>query len=65
MALNKHGVRADNHHAEPQIEYADCSQGWMKGGKVIADLMPDYLHPSGPGVHCRHVHPFVPIAFNI
>ena len=39
------------YHRFAQIQYADCSQGWMKNGKVIADLMPDYLHPSGPGVH--------------
>jgi len=42
-------LRANDQHVHLQIEYADCSQGWMKGGKVIEDLMPDYLHPSGPG----------------
>ena len=33
----------------PQVHYVDCGEPYVKEGKVVADLMPDFLHPNGPG----------------
>ena len=32
-----------------QVHYVDCGEPYVKEGKVVTDLMPDFLHPNGPG----------------
>jgi hypothetical protein len=35
--------------AHLQVLFLDCSKPFVSGGKVLDSLMPDALHPNGPG----------------
>ena len=35
-----------------QVHFVDCGEPYVANGKVRRDLMPDILHPNGPGACC-------------
>ena len=32
-----------------QVHYVDCGEPYVQNGYVTGDLMPDAMHPNGPG----------------